>query len=111
MYNQPAVVQTAPKEAIYKMDPAMVQSLHNMKQQIHGLCQEHMNRPVRVQTIHGQTFEGHIVHIDAVIMYLKPMQGHVRSFFNPIGAFGQQAAFNNIILPLVLYELLVISLL
>lgn len=111
MYNQPAVVQNAPKATIYQMDPAMVESLHNMKQQIHGLCMDHMNRPVRVQTIHGQTFEGHIVHIDAVIMYLKPMPGHVRSFFNPLAAAQQQYAYNNVILPLVLYELLVISLL
>jgi hypothetical protein len=112
MYNQPAVVQNVPaKQAIYQMDPAMVESLHKMKLHIHGLCKEHMHHPVRVQTIHGQTFEGHIVHIDDEILYLKPLPGHVRSFFNPLAAAQQQYAYNNVILPLVLFNLLTIALL
>jgi hypothetical protein len=112
MYTQPTAVQNAPVEAtIYQMDPAMFESLHGMKQKIHAICKEHMHRPVRVKTIHGQTFEGHIVHIDAVILYLKPLPGHVRGFLNPLAAAQQQYAYNNVILPLVLFELLVISLL
>jgi hypothetical protein len=108
MYNQPVEAQNASPETLYQMDQTMFQSLHKMKQQVHGQCAKHINRPVRVQTIHGQTYEGYIVHIDAVILYLKPMTGHVRGFLDPYSA---QNTYTNVILPLVLYELLVITLL
>jgi hypothetical protein len=106
MYNQQPAIQ---KEPLYKMDPSVMETMHKMKDHVHGLCSKHMNHPVQVQTIHGQIYEGYIVHIDATHLYLKPMSGHVRGFLNPF--VGNPLSFNNVILPLVLYELLVISLL
>lgn len=111
MYNQPVVNFNPSGEAVYQMDPAMVEKLHHMKQHIHGICKKHMHRPVRVQTTHGTTFEGYIIHIDDVHLYLNPLPGHVRGFFNPLAAAQQQYAYNNVILPLVLFNLLTIALL
>ncbi|MDF2963162.1 MAG: hypothetical protein K0S39_4897 [Paenibacillus sp.] len=105
MYNQPTAAQMEP---LYKMDPAIMESMHKVKDQIHGTCSKYMNHPVQVQTVHGHVYEGYIVHIDATHLYLKPMPGHVRGFLNPLyNAY----TYNNVILPLVLYELLVITLL
>jgi hypothetical protein len=71
-------------------------------------CSKHLGRYVRVQTIHGQQFEGTIVNVDAHYVYLSVSQdqgaGHRSPFWNPY-------AYKNAILPLVLYELLVIALL
>lgn len=108
METQSVLNSQPSNEAIYQMEPAMVEKLHHMKQHIHGICKKHMHRPVRVHTTHGQTFEGHIVHVDDNMLYLKPLPGHVRGFYNPIA---QQQYANNVILPLVLFNLLTIALL
>lgn len=100
MYNQPEVTQM---QTVYQMDPSVIQTLQSTKEHIHGLCNQYLQRPVRVQTIHGQTYDGIIVNTDAYHVYLQMMPTHVRGFFNPY--------YSNVILPLVLYELLVISLL
>ncbi|OXM84265.1 hypothetical protein [Paenibacillus rigui] len=108
MYNQP---ESAPLQTIYQMDPNLVDSMHHMKSNVHTLCSQYMNHPVQIQTIHGQVFEGYIVHVDSMHLYLRTMPGHVgqvRGFFNPFPSYYN---YNNVILPLVLYELLVISLL
>ncbi|WP_028548097.1 hypothetical protein [Paenibacillus sp. UNC451MF] len=105
MYNQPEVTQM---QTVFQMDPSVVQTLQSTKEHIHGLCNQYLQRPVRVQTIHGHTYDGVIVDTDGFHLYLQMMPTHVRGFFNPFFGGG---GFNNVILPLVLYELLVISLL
>ncbi|MBH5318679.1 acetyl-CoA acetyltransferase [Paenibacillus sp. GSMTC-2017] len=64
-------------------------------------CGSHMHKHVRVQTLDGHIYEGMILHVDRSILYLQIMMQDPRSFVNPY----------NVILPLVLYELLVITLL
>ncbi|MFE5318807.1 hypothetical protein ACFQ88_08865 [Paenibacillus sp. NPDC056579] len=103
MYNQPEEVRL---QTLYQMDHSSIQSLHSNKEHITNLCNQYLNHPVRVQTLHGQTYDGYIVHVDPVHVYLRPMPGHVRGFFSPFNNY-----YNDVILPLVLYELLVISLL
>ncbi|WP_243633235.1 hypothetical protein [Paenibacillus xerothermodurans] len=98
----------ARKQPLYQMDSALLGQLQELKTRIHSACVKHINQPARVQTVHGQIYEGYIVHIDATHLYLKPMPGHVRGFYGPYVGYG---AYENVILPLVLYELLVISLL
>ncbi|UQZ83146.1 hypothetical protein SK3146_02307 [Paenibacillus konkukensis] len=112
MYNQPEAVQLRP---VYQMQPSVAQTLHSTKEQVRGLCRQYLHHPVRVQTVHGHTYDGVITHIDAYHVYLQMMPGNVRvvqadarGFLNPFFGAG---AYNNFILPLVLYELLVISLL
>ncbi|GKU77947.1 acetyl-CoA acetyltransferase [Paenibacillus sp. L3-i20] len=64
-------------------------------------CGGHMHKHVRVQTLDGHIYEGRIVHVDRSILYLQVTMQDPRSILNPY----------NVILPLVLYELLVITLL
>ncbi|MCR8634655.1 MULTISPECIES: hypothetical protein [Paenibacillus] len=101
MYNQPTAVQNQP---LYQMDPTVWESMNKLKDHVHGLCAKHMNHPVQVQTVQGQVYHGYIIHFDDSHLYLRPLEGHVRAFANPY-------AYNNVILPLVLYNLLAITLL
>lgn len=62
-----------------------------------------LNRHVRIQTINGQLYEGTVVHIDDGHIYLETAGYAQRQWIHP--------HYSPAILPLVLYELLVITLL
>ncbi|USB34555.1 hypothetical protein [Paenibacillus sp. YPG26] len=94
-------------QVVYQANPNMAQQLKGIKDQIRNLCSIHLNRPVKVVTIDGYTYEGIIVSADDRFLYLSvTVQGDQR-FLGAPGSF----YYNNTILPLVLYELLVITLL
>ncbi|WNQ10937.1 acetyl-CoA acetyltransferase [Paenibacillus aurantius] len=91
-YGQPQV--------LYQADPAVTQTLKSKRDQMYSLGQSCMNRHIRVQTIDGQVYEGTVAGIDGGHLYLEVPTPGARSLY-----------YNNVILPLVLYELLVITLL
>ncbi|MGM1045645.1 MAG: hypothetical protein ACQEXX_05820 [Bacillota bacterium] len=81
-----------------------IHSLKATRDHIHHICRQHVNQLVRVETLDGDVFEGFIAHCDNGILYLKlPGKGSPRGF--------GPNYYNDVILPLVLYELLVITLL
>lgn len=87
---------------IYQCPAEMHQMLRSVQEQLHRLCGQHANQLVRVETVHGDVFEGHLGHCDRGVLYLSlPNEGPMRAFFPGVGGF---------ILPLVLYDLLAISL-
>lgn len=89
------------EQTIYQANPSM--NMKAMRDHIHHVCRQHVNRYVRVETMDGDVFEGMIVHCDKGILYLKlPGKSGRRSF--------SQNYYEDVILPLVLYELLVITL-
>lgn len=91
-------------QVIFQADPASSEGLKQLKDMLHSIGKQYMGRPVRVQTINGHVFDGTIVHIDSLHLYLQ-VSSHGpddRGFYNPVASA---------ILPLVLYELLVIVLL
>ncbi|MFB9326372.1 hypothetical protein ACFFSY_10645 [Paenibacillus aurantiacus] len=91
------------EHTIYQAHPNMGHSLKSARDHLHHVCRQHVNRYVRVETLDGDVFEGIIVHCDKGILYLKiPSKSGRRSF--------SQNVYNDVILPLVLYELLVITL-
>jgi hypothetical protein len=97
------------EQVVYQAEPGVVQTLHSIREHIHGLCGMYKYRRVRVQTIEGLTHEGMIVHVDARHLYLSVSQmAHARAFGYP---YGGGYYYNNVILPLVLYDLLLITLL
>ncbi|WP_284641154.1 hypothetical protein [Paenibacillus silviterrae] len=106
-------------QPIYQLDPETAGAMKKCRERLHSICSQHMNRPVRVQTVHGQTHDGYIVHIDSDFIYLQIMPGHSRAFlpfggFGPHGGFGSPAFnpyYNNVVLPLALFNLLAVSLL
>jgi len=92
---------------IYQADPETIQTLHNIRERVHHCCTDCMNRRVRVQTVDGQVYDGTITGMDHRHLYLSvPQSGGYRAFYP---GFYNPAA--SVILPLVLYELLVITLL
>ncbi|GEM_PF-383717 len=118
---------------IYQADDTLVQSVRNMRDHCHSIGRHIMNQPVRVQTMDGQTIEGTVVKMEGGILYMQtntqtmphtlPAHSDYRVYpgvpgfgFGPGVGYGPgfSPAYNpyyQTILPLVLYELLVISLL
>lgn len=126
----------AQNQVVYQMDPGTAQTMRGIKHQIHRISNQYPNRHVRIQTLDGVTYEGRISHIDGGHLFLiipaPPGSGYgsggqgqgggygagygpfggsypqSRSLFNPNP---YSSYYNNVILPLVLFELLVITLL
>lgn len=96
---------------IYQCDHHHHQTLRSIRDNLHKICAHHANRWVKVETMDGDVFEGHIVHCDRGIVYLSlSNEGYGRGFF-PGPFLGPVNPYNNLVLPLVLFNLLTISLL
>jgi sRNA-binding regulator protein Hfq len=95
-------------QLVYQADPTFIQSMQAMKAKVMEQSKQCMHRPVRVQMIEGQQLEGTVVHLDSQYIYLKvemnpeTMRQPYNPYYNPYNS--------SVILPLVLYDLLVITL-
>jgi hypothetical protein len=96
-------------QTVYQADPTFIQSMQAMKANVIELSKQFIHRPVRVQMVEGQQLEGTVVHLDSQYIYLKVEMNHetMRQSYNPY----YNPYNSSVILPLVLYELLVITLL
>jgi hypothetical protein len=104
--NNPYAMQP---QVVYQADPASIQAMQSIKGKVMEQGMQCMHRQVRVQTMQGHQLDGTIVHLDHQYMYLKVELNPeaMRQSFNPY-----YTPYNTgIILPLALYELLVLSLL
>lgn len=114
-YHQP-VAGTATKPSteqhLFQCDHHVAEKVKQVKEEAVIICRKHLYRCVRVQTIYGEVFEGTIVNVDKHFLYLqmRPTHDPMRAFGAPFGPFSPYGS-SSFILPLVLYELLVISLL
>lgn len=117
------------QSVIYQADPSIIPHLHGIRDTLHSSCKQYLNRQVQVQTLDGQVHEGIICGLDNKHLYLKPAMDAqmTRGFYNPYTPYQPPYQpyppyyqpyppypvnpISNVILPLVLYELLVISLL
>jgi hypothetical protein len=107
---------------IYQADPAVVQHLHGVRESLHHSCKPYLNHKVKVQTLDGMTHEGTIAGMDSKNMYLMVTvtmdtpRGFYNPYYKPYPGLGYPyppypgPVNNNVILPLVLFELLAISL-
>lgn len=88
---------------VYQAHTPLLQSVQQTRNALHQTVRQYTGRKVQVQNIDGQIWEGIIVSADRGILYLQvtPMHGYPEP----------RALFGPTILPLVLYELLVITLL
>ncbi|WNS44747.1 hypothetical protein [Paenibacillus sp. MMS20-IR301] len=119
MSTYPANPQTA---VIYQADPAVVQHLHGVRDSLHQSCKPYLNHKVQVQTIDGVMHEGTIAGMDSKHLYLTVTvavemgRGYYNPYYKPYPGYpGPGYPYpgpvnNNVILPLVLFELLAISL-
>jgi len=92
---------------VFQAESHVIDVLKKIKDRVYHICRQYMGKQVRIQTISGEVYEGRIVNIDTKHVYLEvsshtvQARGFVNPYFNPAA---------NVILPLVLYELLVIAL-
>lgn len=91
----------AQNQVIYQVDPAAVQMIHNMENTIYDLGKQYTGKRVRIQTMDGRVYEGIVLGADHGMLYLGVEVPSSNRAFVPASA----------IMPLVLYNLLVISLL
>jgi len=91
---------------LYQAEQTLVQSLSETKKKFRDMASLHAGKAVRVQTLDGHMYEGVIQHTDGCILYLHVGYPEARAFLTPFNPF-----YSSAILPLVLYELLVITLL
>ncbi|MNW56975.1 hypothetical protein D3C74_347360 [compost metagenome] len=116
-------------QVIYQANPAFTQSIKDARQNLHNIGRDYSNRQVRVQTIDGMVYDGVISHAEGPFLFLiisNPQGGHGMHPHGHHGGYGahhsgyggypqprglyNQYYYNNVILPLVLFELLVIAL-
>lgn len=91
------------EQTLYRMDPTTMQNIRSIQDHIGNISRNHMNKLVLVETVDGDVFEGFLIHCERGILYLRlPNQGASRGFVP-----GFQSDF---VLPLVLFNLLAISL-
>ncbi|WP_339320164.1 hypothetical protein [Paenibacillus sp. FSL R10-2734] len=117
------------QNVIYQADPAVIRHLHGVRDSLHQSCKPYLNHKVNVQTIDGLVHEGTLAGVDNKHLYLNvAVNGQMqRGYYNPYqpyhphpgqghypggpGHYPGTPYNNNVILPLVLFELLAISLL
>lgn len=106
------------RQLIYQADPVHVDTVKNLRTKLHGICREKlMNKHVVVRTVDGHEYEGIIVFVDGGQIYLSLAEDEELTRNDPFrffpGPWGPYAPYNpaGAILPLVLYDLLAITLL
>jgi hypothetical protein len=107
-------------QPIYEADTSVVHAIHHCKQHLHMICRQHMHRRVRIITTTGEHHEGMLVGFDEHHLFLEVsspsscptcMGPSTRQPFPYGGAVPFYNPYANVILPLVLFNLLTISLL
>lgn len=91
------------EQTLYRIDSTTMHNLRSIQDHVGNICKKHVNTLVRVETVDGDVFEGLLIHCERGILYLRlPSHGTSRSF---VPSFQ-----NDFVLPLVLFNLLAISL-
>ena len=100
-------------KVIYQADGRSTETMKSLRDRLQDLCNRHINQYVHVETIDGHTITGRIAGCDRGILYLAvPGSWTTRTAWgSPYPYPFPQPGYYDVILPLVLYELLVISLL
>ena len=107
MVNTP---HSAQAQTIFQLEPYEEKTLMKVRDHTHEICKRYTGRYVRIRTVSGEIYEGTIVGVDHRHLYLQvsSMAGdYGRAFYPAFFPF----YYGNVILPLVLFELLTISLL
>ncbi|WP_138493159.1 hypothetical protein [Paenibacillus pinistramenti] len=105
---------------IHQLHPDTASSIKEVREQFHQRCGYYLNRNLHVKTVDGNTYEGIVTAIDSGHLFLSvPAQTadlQSRAYFPPHAPYPGYPPYppanpGRVILPLVLYELLVVSLL
>lgn len=106
------------QQVVYQADTNVMQTMKKTRERLQQICTQCMNRPVRVQMENGQMVEGMVANVDQNYLYLSvPDMSHAtchscqQQRIYPFSPYGYSPYYyNNVILPLVLFDLLVITL-
>ncbi|BCG59749.1 hypothetical protein [Paenibacillus sp. URB8-2] len=108
---------SGPQTLIYQADPTSLHHVKKMRESMHGALKPYINQKVKVTTIDGVTHEGYISGIDEGHLYLTVSMPthHMRSYYNPYyppyPVYPVYPVYpGNAVLPLVLFNLLALSL-
>ncbi|MFD0615979.1 acetyl-CoA acetyltransferase [Paenibacillus sp. GCM10027629] len=112
--KKPVTTKSRNQNRLYQADESFAGQLQKVREKLLPLCHQYKNHAVHIETIDGRTFEGTIVDVDAGHLYLQT-QSQQRAYYpypytQPY-PYPYPRPNSNVILPLVLYELLVIALL
>lgn len=105
------------QQVVYQADPSHAENVQAVRERLWKVCGGLLHRRIQVRTVDGHVHEGIVVHIDGSHIYLSVTQnrGDSRAFFPPFSPFSPFTPFpfvpSSAILPLVLFDLLVITLL
>ncbi|MNW49190.1 hypothetical protein D3C74_265980 [compost metagenome] len=92
------------EQTLYRMDPTTKHNLKSIQDHVANISKNHVNALVRVETVDGDVFEGLLINSERGILYLR--------LSSPVTSRGFVPGFQNeFVLPLVLFNLLAISLL
>ncbi|NDI34130.1 hypothetical protein [Chengkuizengella sediminis] len=81
------------EQAVLQASQQEVEFMRNFKNKAYHIAMQHINKPVRIQTIHGQIFEGTIVNVDQDNLYLQisnPNQQYYPQQYYPQQQYPQQ---------------------
>ncbi|MEB3100829.1 hypothetical protein [Ferviditalea candida] len=95
-----------PPQIIYKANPSIVEHLKRLRDEAYSVCEKHIHKYVQIQTMDGHVIQGVIVSVDHKHVYLSVPTSLMSSrqfFYNPF--------YYSTVIPLVLFDLLAISLL
>ncbi|MDQ0062322.1 hypothetical protein [Paenibacillus harenae] len=84
---------------VYQADSVHSATVNDIRDKVMRLCGNHMNKYVCVKMSDGRCYEGVIMHVDRSFVYLQCTMRDPRLFNNPYNA----------VLPLMLFDLLVIA--
>jgi len=92
-------------QRLYQADAGWSEQVKSTRKKLAELCGKCMYRMVRVETVDGEVYEGMVVGTSGSHLYLAVRD---QRFFSP---WGYPFGYGSFILPLVLYDLLVLTLL
>ncbi len=93
---------------IYEADAAWCEQVKAARRKLADICESCKNRTVRVETLDGEVYEGTLVGTGGSHLYLSVQD---KRFFSPWGYGFGYGGYGSFILPLVLFDLLTLTLL
>ncbi len=120
MVNYPYGMQ----QKVFQCEDHHLDSIKQFLEKAYHACMQHMNKPVLIETMNGQTIQGTIVNVDNQYVYLQPAAAGNRNYPYGPGPFpfygpyptpypyglGPYNPYAQAILPLALFDLLAIAL-
>ncbi|MGO4537308.1 hypothetical protein [Paenibacillus sp. 2TAB19] len=85
---------------VYKADKAHTATVNDIRDKVMRLCGSHMHKYVCIKMSDGRCYEGVIIHVDPCFVHLQCTMHDPRVFHSPF----------HTVLPLLLFDLLVIAL-